>query len=71
MKFRLAILTAFVGAMLLGCSSRLETGYLPRKLGASNTERRGFYAMPFTREARAAEMEREAEFDARRPRPGY
>jgi hypothetical protein len=59
--------------LLSGCSSKLETGYKPRKLGASETERRGFYASPFTPEARAASTERgrEDDLDARRPRPGY
>ena len=54
-----------------GCGSKLETGYEPRKLGTSSAERRGFYAAPFTPEARAAQAAREDELDARRPRPGY
>ena len=60
-------------AVLGGCSSKLETGYEPRKLGASETERRGFYAGEFSPEARKAanDRTRDAEFDARRPRPGY
>ena len=37
-----------------GCSSGLETGYVPRKLGSSNEVRRGYYAQPFTPEAKAA-----------------
>jgi hypothetical protein len=63
-----------LGAMLMiamGCRGELETGYKPRKLGASDTQRRGFYASPFTPEAQAARMERDQELDARRPRPGY
>lgn len=39
---------------LAGCSSSLETGYVPRPLGATATERRGYYASPFTPEAAAA-----------------
>ncbi len=63
---------AFVlAAVLAGCSSKLETGYEPRKLGASETERRGFYAGEFTPEARKAANSRDTEVDARRPRPGY
>ncbi len=55
-----------------GCgSNKREPGYEPRKLGASDAERRGFYAAPFTPEARAAQLQREDEFDARRPKPGY
>ena len=37
-----------------GCSSTLETGYMPRKLGSSEEMRRGFYAQPFTPQAKAA-----------------
>ena len=37
-----------------GCSSTLETGYMPRKLGASEEMRRGYYAQPFTPQAKAA-----------------
>ncbi|QOV91574.1 hypothetical protein [Humisphaera borealis] len=39
---------------LMGCNSTLETGYVPRPLGTSSTERRGYYASPFTPEAAAA-----------------
>src|SRR3712207_6721660 len=38
----------------VGCSSALETGYVPRPLGSTSTERRGYYASPFTPEAAAA-----------------
>jgi hypothetical protein len=65
----------FIAASLLllsvGCSSTLETGYKPQPLGVSSTERRSYYASPFTAEARAAQAQRDQEFDARRPRPGY
>jgi hypothetical protein len=66
----ITLATALAGAVG-GCSNKLETGYEPRKLGASEAERRGFYAAPFTPEARAAQLQRDEEFDARRPRPGY
>jgi hypothetical protein len=39
-----------------GCSNTLETGYTPRPLGVSSTERRGYYASPFTPEAAAAQQ---------------
>ncbi|WP_428939670.1 hypothetical protein [Fontivita pretiosa] len=54
-----------------GCSEKLETGYKPRPLTASPAMRRSYYASPFTPEAKAPELEREQEFEARRPRPGY
>jgi len=61
------------GAGGLGCSEKLETGYEPRKLGASNEARRGFYAQPFSPEARKAK-EYEQDFGGApvgRPKPGY
>ncbi len=40
--------------LLAGCASKLETGYQPRVLGASDEARRGYYAQPFTPQAKAA-----------------
>ena len=54
-------------ALAAGCSTKLETGYEPRKLSDSTAERRAYYADPFTPEARAAAEERKTEFNARRP----
>lgn len=63
---------AVVVVMMFGCGNRtLETGYRVRPLGDSEAARRGYYSSPYTPQARAAEMEREQEMDARRPRPGY
>ena len=53
-----------------GCSSTLETGYKPRTLGASSTERRSYYASPFTPAASAADEERGEGLKPRTPRPG-
>ena len=51
-----------------GCgSSKLETGYQPRPLNASDTERRAYYSGRYTKEAVKADQEREADFRARRP----
>ena len=57
---------------LAGCSSGLETGYVPRPLGATATERRGYYASPFTPEAAAAaQIQTDPAADIRSPRkPG-
>jgi hypothetical protein len=41
--------SALVGAA--GCSDKLETGYKPRKLGASESQRRAYYASPFSPES--------------------
>jgi hypothetical protein len=56
---------------LAGCADTLETGYKPRPLRDSDTMRRSYYASPFTPAAKAPQMEKEQEFEARRPRPGY
>lgn len=71
MRFVL-IATMLTFLVFSGCGSgKLETGYAPRKIGASPAERRGFYASPFTPQAQAAQVERDDEVDVRRPRPGY
>jgi hypothetical protein len=54
-----------VGAF--GCSNTTETGYKPRILGDSETLQRGYYASPFSPEARQAENERKIDFQERRP----
>lgn len=53
----LAPVLALVG-ISAGCSSALETGYAYRPLGSTSTERRGYYASPFTPEAAAAAQSR-------------
>lgn len=53
-------------------SSRLETGYQPRPLNSSDTERRAYYSSRYSREAIMAEQTRETDYRDRRPtRPGY
>jgi hypothetical protein len=63
----------FVGAA--GCSEKLETGYEPRRLGSSSEVRRGFYAAPFSPEARKAREYEQSFGDGTtpvgRPKPGY
>jgi len=54
-----------------GCSSKLETGYEPRKLNASNEKRRAFYAAPFTPEARAGASDDDRNDDPRYRKAGY
>ena len=54
--------------MAAGCgSSKLETGYAPRPLNASDAQRRAYYSGKYTKDAIRAEQERESEFRARRP----
>ena len=47
---------SLLAAATAGCSSKLETGYKPRLLGSSAETRRGFYAQPFTAEAKKAKQ---------------
>ena len=69
---------AFLGAVGGGggCSSKLETGYKPRLLGSSEEVRRGYYAEPFTPEAKKAEKYEQTfgtpggSSNGTRPRPG-
>ena len=49
--------TLLTGALASGCSEKLETGYEPRRLGASSAERRAYYASPYTPEAIAAQKD--------------
>jgi hypothetical protein len=51
------IITLMAGALVCGCSEKLETGYEPKRLGVSSAERRAYYASPYTPEAIAAEHE--------------
>lgn len=62
-----------IAALLLsvvGCSSTLETGYVPRKLGASDDVRRGYYAQPFTPAAKAA-RQFQLDYDDSYTRPNF
>ncbi len=58
---------------LIGCGpARLETGYVPRPLGSTEDQRKGYYAGPFSPEARAAAADRPSGgpgIDANSPRP--
>lgn len=57
------------GSMLLlaGCSSELDTGYKPKKLGVTEEERRGYYAAPFSPESAAAGEGKANSMKARQP----
>ena len=53
--------------LMAGCKTKTETGYAPRKLGDSMTVQRGYYATPFSPEARQAEQARQEDGPDRRP----
>lgn len=56
---------------LAGCrGNTLETGYVYTPLGASQVQRRAYYAGPFSDESRAAQAERQTDLENRRPVPG-
>ena len=66
-KQRMGVLSLLL-FVVAGCgSSKLETGYVPRPLNASDTERRAYYSGKYTKEAVRADQERETDFRARRP----
>jgi len=68
----LGLLVLLPLAWAAGCSEKLETGYDPRRLGASSEVRRGFYAAPFSPEARAAKEYQETFGDpGSQSKPGY
>jgi hypothetical protein len=60
-----------IGLSAVGCTEALETGYKPTALKDSATVRKSYYAPAFTPEAKAPQLEREQEFEQRRPKPGY
>lgn len=65
-----ALLPTLALAMILpGCGpTKLETGYQPRPIKATAVDRRGYYAGPFSAEARAAQQaDNAATFGDRRP----
>ena len=65
---RVTLLGTLTLAAVAGCgSSTLETGYKPRPLNATDTERRAYYSSKYTKESVKADQERQAEFRARRP----
>lgn len=49
-------LVIFGLALVAGCSSELETGYKPKKLGVGPEERRGYYAPQFSPAAAQAQQ---------------
>lgn len=69
----LALLAVLFAAAAGGCGGgKLATGYQYRPLGASDTQRRAYYAPEYSREAAMAQQERPAATDPRprRPNPG-
>lgn len=51
----------------LGCKSQLETGYDYRPLNSTASQRRGYYAAPYSPEAQAAEATDPDQYRSSRP----
>jgi hypothetical protein len=67
----LPMVLLMLGVSQPGCrTNQLETGYTYTPLGDSPARRRGYYADPFSPEARAAQVSGATESEARRPIPG-
>jgi hypothetical protein len=66
----LTMILALVIVSAAGCKTKTETGYAPRTLGDSMTVQRGYYATPFSPEARMAEQARQDDGPERRPDVG-
>ena len=66
------VVAAIVWPLIMqsGCSEKLETGYKPRALGDSESQRRAYYAAPFSPEASPTE-EKAASPTNRRPSSNY
>lgn len=52
---------------IAGCSTTLEDGYKPRPLGATDGQRRAYYASPFSPESHSGERDGSAPMF----RPGF
>lgn len=63
-RFHFSILAL---SLLAGCSTELETGYKPKRLGATPEERRAYYAPQFSPAAAAAQTGEENAAKIRRP----
>jgi len=53
------LMLGLLAICIAGCSSKLETGYEPHKLGDSLVVKRGYYAEPYSPEAQAAQQDRQ------------
>ncbi|HEX8524303.1 MAG TPA: hypothetical protein VF669_18755 [Tepidisphaeraceae bacterium] len=63
------LMSAMLAAGVMGCGTeKLETGYVPRKLGANDATRRSFYAAPFAPEAKIRPEDRAPLLDRDRSR---
>jgi hypothetical protein len=59
---RVLLIALLAGAAVAaGCEEELETGYKPRRLNATSTERRAYYAPAFTPEATSTGDQKPAE----------
>jgi hypothetical protein len=52
-----------------GCETEMESGYKPRSLNAGPTQRKAYYASPFTADAEAGKQEKSSNAGGPAPRP--
>jgi hypothetical protein len=52
-----SILLVILLGLVSGCSEKLETGYIPRKLNSNENDRRAYYASRFSPEATVEKKE--------------
>jgi hypothetical protein len=48
MRYLVLLAGMVLAGVSAGCASKLETGYVPRKLGATESQRRAYYASPYS-----------------------
>ncbi len=59
MRWTLLMVIVVGLAGFAGCgTAKLDTGYEPRKLGASDAMRRSYYAPPFTPESQVSDLDK-------------
>lgn len=68
--FTIVATVAWSLIMISGCADKLETGYVPRGLGDTESQRRAYYAAPFSPEATPADELKEGP-NHRRPSANY
>ena len=72
MRMALILLSSVLIVTVIGCNKgQLETGYKYSPLGSTNSQRRAYYAGPFSPEARQAQQDMVNQAGTRRPNPGF
>jgi hypothetical protein len=62
------VLFSLLVAAGIGCNSTLETGYEPRRLAATDGQRRAYYSSPYSEETQQA-LDESSRFDVNGGKP--